>query len=253
MSYIYRCGCVGEDSPICPKHRVNHIIQSSASPSTLTEKQIYKDRKVKLVLSNKKAKFGKKFNLVFLPSAKQRPLEKISAKGDPIHNHVSQFFAKKHQAVIYCEYEELAANLCSIYSMGYEDHQIRVMNSLRTYDIKDVRGHHEEFRGSVIMFGNYDLDALPKSFVFLGQLCLYESHFIKRDWIKNVLDYDSHTFRPYLGFKPIYDEEKLKKIEINKSLVIKTPYTEIFNLIKNGSIHTDALRCITHGEKSSRD
>lgn len=247
MSYIYRCGCVGENEPLCPTHRVNHIIQSSASPSDTFDKQIFREKSHKLILSNKKTKFPKKFNLVFLPTAKARPLEKITAKGDSVHKHVAQFFAKKHQAVIYCEYEEMAANLASIYHMGYGEDQVKIMTSLRSYDVKNVHGLHDDFRGAVIMFGNYDMGALPKSIVHLGQLCLYESHFIQRKWVKRVLHYDAHSFRPYLGFRTVYAEEKLKGISLGKSLVIKTPYAEVFNMIKNKTIHTDALRCITHG------
>lgn len=247
MSYIYRCGCVGETDSICPIHKVSHIIHSSAAPNEIEEDCIYRDRKIQTILSNnKKPDFYKKFNLVFLPSSK-RPVEKVVEKGDPAHKHAAKYFAKKHLAVIYSEYDDFASNIASVYRMGYKDKNIRILTSLRAYDIADVQGHHAEFRGFVILFGKCSMERMPKSIYHLGQLCMYEASFINLPWVKRILHYNAESFRVYLAMQKLYDEEKLKKTVIRKRLCIKTEYVEIFNLIKSGAIHTDALRCITNG------
>ncbi len=245
MSFIYRCGCVGATEPVCPIHNVNHIIQSSASPETLDDSHICRDRKVQAILSNRKFNFVKKFNLIFLPPSRKK-VTRIVEKGDRLHHHVRQYFAKKHLAIIYCEGDELASSVASIYEMGYTDSQIRIVSSLRAYDVADSGGVHDEFRGYVLMFGTCNMRKLPKAIIHLGQLCLYEAHFINLPWVKRILHYDAESFRPYIGMQSTYAEEKLKGITIRKRLVVKTKYAEIFNAIQRGTINTDALRCIIH-------
>lgn len=231
MSYIYRCGCVGDNSETCPRHRVGFIVQSSSDPNS-TEKDKYKTGSVNLLLSGSNAKINTKFNLAFFPTVVGIEPNTVES---PFREHKIVFDMldeSKHQGVLMCEQADLASNLISLLLLGIDMADIQIMTSLRTYDIKSVGGVHEDFFGYIIVFGNHAMDRLPKSCVHLGSLCLFERTLIQQDWITKVLDYNATSPRTYLAAN-----------DLNKTICIKTKYRELFNMIKCGSVSFQMLQC----------